>query len=113
MYNCTAVRTAAVPLREYVHARLVGVSYWDFHVFMIPGKNGDQASRPREHLSSLPARRVDCGARSFAKDTEGGRVERAWLGRAAAEGPVALGRARHRGSFEDPKRHDVDKRNNK
>ena len=77
---------------------------------MIPGKNGDQASRPREHLSSLPARRVDCGARSFAKDTEGGRVERAWLGRAAAEGPVALGRARHRGSFEDPKRRHVDKR---
>ena len=27
-----------------IHARFVAVSYWDFHVFMIPRHNGDRAS---------------------------------------------------------------------
>ena len=71
-------------------------------------------SIPGSTFPRLPLAELDCGARSFAEDTEGDRVGRAWRRRAAAGGPVALGRASvSRGMlkprwFENPRRHDVE-----
>ena len=53
---------------------------------------GDQATCPQEGtLGSPPLAELGGGARSFGGDTMGCCVGRAWRGRAAAEGRVALG----------------------
>ena len=70
-----------------VYAHLVAILYWDFHVFATPHHIGNRGRL----LSTLRARRVGIGARSFAGDTESCCVGRAWQGRKAAGGPVAIG----------------------
>ena len=84
--------------------------------FYIPARKGFEQAVPGSTSPRSPLADLDCGNRSITEDTEGGRVERAWHGRAAAEGPVALRRAgASRGIlkpryFKDPKRHEVKKR---
>ena len=76
-------------MREYVHVGVVAASYWDFHVFAFPRHVGDRGWL----LPTLPLVEFSVGARSFADKTLCRRVGRAWRGRAAARGPVALSRA--------------------
>ena len=55
---------------------------------------GVRATRRREGISPRPPlAELGGGARSVTGNTEGYRVGEAWRGRAAAGGPVALGRA--------------------
>ena len=63
-------------------------------IFMIHRHPGDQATRPQEGTSRRsPLAEFGGDTCSFAGNTEGCRVERVWLGRAAARDRVALGRA--------------------
>ena len=88
MYSSAAARYKAA-VREYVHAKLVAASYWDFHALQSPAISGTGDGSFRRS----PLVEFGVGARSFADNTLYGRVGRAWSGHAAAGGPVALGRA--------------------
>ena len=60
----------------------------------IPPFPGNRESRPREGtFPRPPLAEFDGCAPSFAGNTEDYCVEQAWRGRAAAGGPVAVGRA--------------------
>ena len=76
-------------MREYVHAEVVAAAYWDFIFLRSPALSGTGDGPFR----SSPLVEFDVGARSFADKTLYRRVGRAWRGRTAAGGPVALGRA--------------------
>ena len=69
MYSSTALRTAGV--REYVHAQLVAVSYWDFHVLTTPAKTRIEQARPRELLSTPLAHRVGLRRPIFRQRQQG------------------------------------------
>ena len=83
MHCSTAACTAG---REYVHAQVVAVSHWHFHVFTIP--------RHSDSFRHSPLAEFGVGVRSFVGLTEGCCVGRAWRGRAATRGPVAIGSSR-------------------
>ena len=53
----THTPTHHVQQHSSIHAQFVAVSCWDFHAFIFPRHNGDQASPSREHISTPPARR--------------------------------------------------------
>ena len=64
---------------------------WDFHFFTIPRHSGERAIRPREGLSTPPARRAGHRRCSYAGITEGCCVGRAWRQPETAGRRVELG----------------------
>ena len=90
-----------------MHAQQIGAaSYWDFYVFIVRRHPGGHATRPLEGaFRRSPFAELGDDTCSFAGNTEGCRVGEAWLGRAAARGWVALGRAGASQGILKPKRY--------